>query len=208
MINFQKTNMKKYLKVHDGFYDDELIHKSQMLVRTFNYNSRYNFKGMDSVGLKYNCTFYSENQGDKEIKDKTLKSLWEKTKELLPVKDYRLKRAYVNISRFGDEDVIHVDDNDYSLGLSVILYLSGKWKITWGGQTNFYTKFTKKANLPNDDETEYENEIVHSVIPKQNRVVVFNKNIPHSAGIISKTCLQNRYACVFKILTAEDVCEQ
>ena len=101
-----------------------------------------------------------------------------------------------------------MDDKESSLGLSAILYLSGKWKITWGGQTNFYTKFTEKANLPNDDETEYENEIIHSVIPKQNRVVVFNKNIPHSAGIISKTCLENRYACVFKILTAEDVYEQ
>ena len=199
---------KEYIKVHDGVYDEELIYNAQMLVKKANYTSEYNFMMNDPGRLKYNWSLYSEKRGDKEILDKTIKSLWEKTKELLPVKDYRLKRAYINVSRFGDEDVIHVDDTDYSLGLSVILYLSGKWKITWGGQTNFYTKFTEKANLPNDDETEYENEIIRSVIPKQNRVLVFNKNIPHSAGIISKTCLQNRYACVFKILTAEDVHEQ
>lgn len=199
---------KKYLKVHDGVYDKELIDESQTLVKTYNYTSHYNYIKNESFGLKYNWTFYNEDHGDTVIKDKNLKSIWEKTKQLLPVKDYRLKRAYINVSRFGDEDRIHVDDKESSLGLSAILYLSGKWKISWGGQTNFYTKFTKKDHLPNDDETEYENEIIHSVIPKQNRVVVFNKNIPHSAGIISRTCFQNRYACVFKILTAEDVYEQ
>ena len=199
---------KEYIKVHDGFYDEELIRKSQMLVKKSNYTSDYNFMMQDPGCVKYNWSLYNEKRGDKEILDKTLKSLWEKTKELLPVKDYRLKRAYINVSRFGDEDRIHTDGKSSSSGLTAIVYLSGKWKITWGGQTNFYTKFTEKANLPNDDETEYENEIIRSVIPKQNRVVIFNSTIPHSAGIISKTCLQNRYACVFKILTAEDVYEQ
>jgi Rps23 Pro-64 3,4-dihydroxylase Tpa1-like proline 4-hydroxylase len=199
---------KEYIKVHDGFYDEELIHKSQMLVKKSNYTSDYNFMMQDPGCVKYNWSLYNEKRGDKEILDKTIKSLWEKTKELLPVKDYRLKRAYINVSRFGDEDRIHTDGKSSSSGLTAIVYLSGKWKITWGGQTNFYTKFTEKVNLPNDDETEYENEIIRSVIPKQNRVVIFNSTIPHSAGIISKTCLQNRYACVFKILTANSNYEQ
>ena len=199
---------KEYIKVHDGVYDEELIYNAEILVKKSNYTSEYNFMMKDPGWVKYNWSLYSENRGDEGIPDKTIKSLWEKTKELLPVKDYRLKRAYVNISRFGDEDRIHIDGKSSSSGLTAIVYLSGKWKITWGGQTNFYTKFTEKANLPNDDETEYENEIIRSVIPKQNRVVIFNSKIPHSAGIISKTCLGNRYACVFKILTANDNYEQ
>ena len=199
---------KEYIKVHDGVYDEELIYNAQMLVKKSNYTSDYNFMMKDPGWLKYNWSLYNEKRGDVGIPDKTLKSLWEKTKELLPVKDYILKRAYVNISRFGDEDRIHIDGKSSSSGLTAIVYLSGKWKITWGGQTNFYTKFTEKANLPNDDETEYENEIIRSVIPKQNRVVIFNSTIPHSAGIISKTCLENRYACVFKILTANSNYEQ
>jgi hypothetical protein len=198
---------KKYLKVHDGFFDDKLIDEAQGVVRSFNYNSNYNFIGNESVGIKYNWTFYDENQELKEIENKTFRTIWEKTKELLPVKEYILKRAYINVSRFGDEDRIHVDDGERNFGLTAILYLSGKWKITWGGQTNFYTKFKKGGHPPNDDETEYENEIIHSVIPKKNRIVIFNKNIPHAAGILSKTCLQNRYACVFKIITNEEVYE-
>ena len=198
---------KKYLKVHDGVYDDELIRESQGLVQTSNYFSDYNFLGTEFVGIKYNWTFYDENQEVKEIKNKTFRTIWQKTKELLPVKNYKLKRAYINVSRFGDEDRIHVDEEETTFGLTAILYLSGKWKITWGGQTNFYTKFKKGGIPPNDDETEYDNEIIHSVIPKKNRIVIFNKNIPHAAGILSKTCLKNRYACVFKIITPEEVYE-
>jgi len=206
---------KKYLKVHDGFYDYKLIHEAQRFVKSPNYNSHGNIDPkipeIKYVGLKYSWTFYdknSKNQQLQKIENETLKSLWKKTKDLLPVKDYYLKRAYINVSRFGDEDRIHVDECSDPFGLTAILYLSGKWKMTWGGQTNFYTKFTKGMNAPNDNETEYENEIIHSVIPKQNRIVIFNKNIPHAAGILSKTCLRNRYACVFKIITSEEVYEQ
>jgi Rps23 Pro-64 3,4-dihydroxylase Tpa1-like proline 4-hydroxylase len=199
---------KEYIKVYDGVYDEELIYNAEILVKKSNYTTDYNYISKDPGSLKYNWSLYNEKRGDKEILDKTIKSLWEKTKELLPVKDYRLKRAYINVSRFGDEDRIHTDGKSSSSGLTAIVYLSGKWKITWGGQTNFYTKFTEYKNLPNDDETEYENEIIHSVIPKQNRVLIFNSKIPHSAGMISKSCLENRYVCVFKILTANSNYEQ
>jgi len=198
---------KKYLKVYDGFYDDKLIHEAQDIVKLSNYISEYNITNSEFIGAKYHWTFYDENQEIKEIKNETFRSIWEKTKELLPIKKYYLKRAYINVSRFGDEDRIHIDEGETSFGLTAILYLSGKWKMTWGGQTNFYTKHTKGDIPTNDNETEYENEIIHSVIPKKNRVVIFNKNIPHSAGILSKTCLRNRYVCVFKIITPEEVYE-
>jgi Rps23 Pro-64 3,4-dihydroxylase Tpa1-like proline 4-hydroxylase len=141
--------------------------------------------GDGSYGFKYNWNIFNKN--DLNIKNKKLNFLWEKVKEHLP-KNIKLHRAYINAHTYGVEDAIHQDDAEIPKGVTVIIYFCNDWYPEWFGQTIFFETIDK-----------HRNEIVKSVLPKFNRVLIFDKNIPHCVSPLSRKFMGIRLTCMFKI---------
>jgi hypothetical protein len=144
-----------------------------------------NGAGDGSYGFKYRWLFKSEQQD--QIENNNLKNLWGKIKEHLPSNSV-LHRGYINAHTYGVEDSIHEDDADLEKGLTVIVYLCSDWYPEWFGQTMFFSSLDK-----------HNNEIVGSVIPKFNRVIVFDKAIPHCVAPLSRRFAGVRLTCMFKV---------
>jgi hypothetical protein len=137
-------------------------------------------------GFKYNWTFAPVNEPEKFV-NKPFISLWEEVKKHLP-DNVRLHRAYVNAHTYGVEDGIHTDDKDIENGLTVIVYLCNSWYPEWFGQTMFFESVDRQTN-----------EIVCSVLPKYNRVLIFDKSIPHCVSPLSRKFTGIRLTCMFKV---------
>jgi hypothetical protein len=142
--------------------------------------------GDQTYGFKYNWMFCGvEDQGT--IKNNKLKILWEEVQKFLP-NNIRLHRGYVNAHTYGVEDTVHEDDSDIKNGLTVIVYFCNDWYPEWFGQTMFFESLDK-----------HHNEITKSVLPKFNRVLVFNKNTPHCVSPLSRRFTGVRLTCMFKV---------
>lgn len=146
--------------------------------------------GMADTGFKYNWLIFS--QDSPVFASKNFERLWQQAKTILP-EDSKLSRCYVNAHTFGVEDTIHIDDADLEHGLTVIVYLNLAWYPEWFGQTVFWnTRDRFEANA---------NDITMSVLPKANRVLVFDKNIPHCVAPLSRRFMGVRLTCMFKVET-------
>lgn len=107
---------------------------------------------------------------------------------LPPRKD--LYSAYMNVLKFGDAPRIHCDaphwcDNQ----VTMIVYLNEYWIPNYGGETIFYDN-----NL----------DILHAVVPKPGRVVIFDGRIPHSARTPTPYFLWNRYMLAYKFMAHDE----
>jgi len=103
-----------------------------------------------------------------------------------------LLRTYVNGYTFGTDAFYHVDDKWIAdkhgpevLTETIIVYLNDRWNKDWGGETSI---------VNSDDDIEY------SVLPKPNRVLVFDSNKFHSARPLSRICPELRSVLVFKTI--------
>ncbi|BAR14056.1 Predicted proline hydroxylase (EGL-9) [uncultured Mediterranean phage uvMED] len=92
---------------------------------------------------------------------------------------------YFNAYRFGNEMDIHTDKvTKPGFNRTIIFYLTEDWLPQWHGETVFY-----------DDKSE---DVIKSVLPYPNSVVIFDSRIPHSSVPISKFCTENRIILVFQ----------
>ena len=137
-----------------------------------------------NVFYKYNWVLYDSKKGGQLTWP--YDSLWEHVSERIPFK-HELLRAYVNAHKFGDEDNIHRDEVRIHKGATIIVYLCDEWRPEWGGQTMFFK------------DKEHGLEIVHSVLPKPMRYVIFDKDIPHCVAPLSRRFNGIRYSCMFKV---------
>jgi hypothetical protein len=143
--------------------------------------------GDGSYGFKYSWMVYdSKNKNDKL--DGNFLSLWNEISSHIPEKT-RIHRCYVNAHTYGVEDAIHEDDPDIEQGLTVIVYLCSAWYPEWFGQTVFWDHIDRMNH----------NDIVQSVIPKPNRVLVFDKTLPHCVAPLSRRFAGVRLTCMFKL---------
>ena len=126
-----------------------------------------------------------------DFTNEKIKALWEEVKMYLP-ENHKLKRGYVNAHQYGIEDTIHSDDDQWENGLTVIVYLCYGWLPDWYGQTMFFTGEDKKNIQSTMD-------IYRCVLPKYNRFVIFDKNIKHCAGMVSRKFSGIRLTCMFKV---------
>jgi SM-20-related protein len=117
-----------------------------------------------------------------------VKELWTHVQEILGPRT--LVRAYVNGYTFGTDAYYHVDDEwlfdeygDNITSETVIVYLNGEWHHDWGGETSI---------IDNDDN------FLASVFPKKNRCLIFDSNLLHRAGSLSRMCPELRSIIVFK----------
>lgn len=103
------------------------------------------------------------------------------------LKGHKLVRCYANGHVFGGEGTLHVDAIA-DTGYTAIYFAHPVWSPNWGGETVFF-------NDERDD-------ILVSVYPRPNRLIVFRGNIPHVARGLTRTCPVLRATLMFK---TEDV---
>jgi SM-20-related protein len=108
--------------------------------------------------------------------------LWELLKSSHLAK-HQLTRCYANAYPVGSEGGLHKDSNEPN-HYTVIYYPHSTWHPNWAGETIFF----------NSDGTD----IVSSVYPKPNRLVIFPGYVPHVARGISRSCPELRVTLMFK----------
>jgi Rps23 Pro-64 3,4-dihydroxylase Tpa1-like proline 4-hydroxylase len=151
-----------------------------------NYSVLHSAGGSGSHYFKYNWMFCSVTDNG-IIEDKEIKNLWGEVQKCLPT-NIRLHRGYVNAHTYGVEDTIHIDDPEIKNGLTVIVYLCNDWYPEWFGQTMFFNLSDK-----------HNNEIIQSVLPRFNRILIFDKNILHCVSPLSRRFTGIRLTCMFKV---------
>jgi len=109
-------------------------------------------------------------------------SVWRRLKGT-HLSGHRLTRCYANGYPNGSEGGLHRDSN-IATHYTAIYYPHLSWKPNYAGETVFF-----------DDA---EQEIVGSVYPRPNRLVVFPGNIPHVARGVSRACPDMRITLMFK----------
>jgi SM-20-related protein len=100
------------------------------------------------------------------------------------LKSFRLSRCYANAQPYGTEGSVHVDSTQPD-NFTAIYYPCAKWDANWGGETVFFNR--------------QKTDIIRSVYPKPNRLVMFPGHIPHVARGVSRTCPEIRITLMFKV---------
>lgn len=131
---------------------------------------------------------YDHNELQYLEENPLIAELWSNIQETLG--DRVLVRAYVNGYTYGTDAYFHKDDTwlveefgEDIVSETVLIYLNDEWDRDWGGETSFV----------DDDDN-----ILASVFPKKNRCVVFDSNLWHRAGSLSRYCPVLRSIIVFK----------
>ena len=131
----------------------------------------------------------------KYFTEPTVQKLWEYFSSKFNVSTERLESCYLNLLTHGVEAHQHIDAAEDE-AITVICYVCKNWNSYWSGATNFYDG--KFINNPADN-LFYSNEICKSVLPRNNRIVVFRSNIIHSVTPLSKSFKGQRITLMFKI---------
>jgi SM-20-related protein len=96
-------------------------------------------------------------------------------------KNHTLIRVYANQYTYGTGGYPH-KDSSIDTDLTFILYLNKDWKKEYAGATVFFK----------DDEA------IDIVMPKYNRLIIFNGAVEHAGLEVSRLCPQARTVLVFK----------
>lgn len=96
---------------------------------------------------------------------------------------HRLVRCYANAFSFGCEGTLHADAKT-SDSFTCIYYPNTTWHPNWGGETAFFKQDGS--------------DLVTSIYPKPNRIVLFSGAIPHVARGVTRTCPTLRVTLMFK----------
>jgi SM-20-related protein len=108
--------------------------------------------------------------------------VWTRVRETV-FAGHTLVRCYANGHTYGSDGALHTDSISDRSHTSVY-YPHAAWNPNWGGETVFF----------NHDRTD----IIASVYPKPNRLVIFRGTVPHVARGVSRTCPVLRMTLMFK----------
>ncbi|MFT4243166.1 MAG: 2OG-Fe(II) oxygenase [Acidovorax sp.] len=109
--------------------------------------------------------------------------VWQRIKEKY-MPDADLRGVYANGHTYGIESSIHRDSRKGEYTKTALLFMHRIWPTTWGGETCFYSTTSE--------------DLIKSVIPKPNRLVVFDGEIPHNVRSPSIGCELLRISIAFK----------
>jgi SM-20-related protein len=118
---------------------------------------------------------------DEELRSNsaTIHALWRHLAATV-MQGHTLYRCYANAQAYGSDGTLHTDKNDWT----AVYYPHARWEPNWAGETVLF-------NEERDD-------IIVSIYPKPNRLVVFPGNMPHLARGVSRTCPVLRVTLSFK----------
>lgn len=97
--------------------------------------------------------------------------------------NHMLVRCYANGTPFGTEGSIHTDSLS-NRSFTCVYYPHDNWDPNWGGETVFF----------NREKTD----IVASIYPRPNRMLMFDGTLPHVARGVSRICPVMRITLMFK----------
>jgi SM-20-related protein len=109
-------------------------------------------------------------------------AMWKKLQARVLV-GHALTRCYANGYPLGAEGGVHFDSN-ISSHFTAIYYPHLQWSPNYAGETVFFEKDG--------------GDMLASVYPKPNRLVVFPGTIPHAARPITRSCPELRITLMFK----------
>lgn len=112
-------------------------------------------------------------------------ALWARLKRG-PMAGHKLTRCYANGYPQGSEGGLHYDSN-VATHFTAIYYPHLSWHPNFAGETVFFSD--QGADGP---------EIIASVYPRPNRLVLFPGTIPHVARGVSRSCPELRITLMFK----------
>lgn len=99
-------------------------------------------------------------------------------------REYRVYRAYVNYSSYGDMLFTHTDCLPENHEITALMYVAPRWDVEWGGETMYYNQ---------SDDCEF------ACTPKPGRLAVFHGAIKHAGRPPNKICIMPRYTLAFKL---------
>lgn len=198
------------IHVIDGLYDN--LNLNTAIQNSYNYEWLFNRGDANSelywTMHMYGDIYFTEQplQNLKKFKFNEIETLWNEFSKKFNVSKDNLNSCYVNGLTFGVEAYPHVDHKDKG-HVSVITYLCENWNSHWGGETTFFDK----DFVHNDPSNEvfYQHDIIKSVLPKFNRMVLFDANITHAVRPISKSYKGLRKTLMFKLknISIQDLME-
>jgi len=98
--------------------------------------------------------------------------------------DHTLVRCYPNAYPYGCEGTVHRDADD-PRHYTAIFYPHAEWSLNWAGETMLFS-------------LQQPPEVLATVVPRPNRLVVFQGIIPHVARGITRSCPVLRRTLMFK----------
>jgi len=108
-------------------------------------------------------------------------SLWLKLREDY-LHQHSLVRCYANAHLYGIEGDVHVDSL-HPGNYTTIFYIVPQWQPDWAGETVIINDL---------------GDIVHSVIPRPNRIVIFDGRMQHAARAVHRKFTGLRVTLMFK----------
>jgi hypothetical protein len=184
--------------VIDNFFPNYLI--DSVIEESKEYS--WNFSRTDKNDDKYwtihifgNVFLENGELSTSNFKFQEIKKCWEFIKNKFNglVTDKNLSSCYLNGLTNGLEAHPHIDRTN----VTIICYICPLWNSHWGGETCFYDR---EYSTDPSDEVFYTHEIIKSVLPRYNRVVIFDGNIVHSVKPLSKTFKGLRQTLMFKLV--------
>jgi hypothetical protein len=129
--------------------------------------------------LSFKVNFKTENFHEKVKMGRISEDL---IRQLYPAKQYRLYRAYLNMTNFGDVEYPHTDCARDEEDITILYYAHGNWDKSWGGETYFYSR----------DEVEL------AISPKAGRFLIFPGAVEHVGTVPTRICKTSRFSLVMK----------
>ena len=102
--------------------------------------------------------------------------------ELYPDLKFKLWRAYINMTNYGDVEYPHFDCSSKEKDITVLYYAHNNWDKSWGGEILFYK----------DDEAEL------AITPIPGRFLIFPGVIQHVGTVPSRICKTSRFSFAMK----------
>lgn len=109
-------------------------------------------------------------------------AVWRRIQSLI-LPGHDLTRCYANGYPFGAEGGLHLDSN-IRTHFTALYYPHLSWHPNYAGETVFFN--------------ETGTDIIASVFPRPNRLVVFPGTVPHVARAVSRKCPELRMTLMFK----------
>ncbi len=144
----------------------------------------YRLNDTDSDETAYSRHWKAELPLEMALKTPVLRRCVDLTHELMAGTALQLRRFHSNLHLYGDMQFPHTD---LAGGVTALYYANPRWDDKWMGETVFY------------DENR---EPLYTVAPKPGRLVVFEADILHRAGVPSRECYEPRISAAFKFTRA------
>jgi SM-20-related protein len=178
--------------------DNLLIERERKLVYDFLYDGGWKFGWKSSAKTDQFAFWHRHFAGHRNKQKQNKYDCAEELKQTAPLlfafwrrlaltvfKGHTLYRCYANGHAYGVDGSLHTDskaDGAYT----AIYYPHEHWEPNWAGETVLFR--------------EDKSDIITSVYPRPNRLLIFRGNIPHVARGVSRTCPRLRVTLMFKSL--------